>query len=295
MFDRMFANYLAQCGKLSDRDLEDIFAAQDSKRVRLGVIAVSEKLMTIEQVEEVNQLQAILDKRFGDITVEKGYLNEEQVSRLLVLQGNAYLAFVQAVVDGGYLSMEEVEDMLVRYQKDNNLTLSNIEDLKSCDISRIINIFLYTQNDMAKEMAGVFIRTIVRLVDFHSYIKKPSVLKEYPFKVLCTQGIKGDHKILTALSGDLNPDLKTIASSFAGETNVTCDEDVLDALCELINCVNGLYATDVSNREIDIDMEAPLGQNEAGILKASTILCVPMVVCNKSIDFLLVIDQDYTY
>ncbi len=85
MFDRIFANYLLDEGKISKRDLDDIFLAQEQKRVRLGVIAVSEKLMTIEQVEEVNQLQAIYDKRFGDIATQKGYLTDEQVSRLLVL------------------------------------------------------------------------------------------------------------------------------------------------------------------------------------------------------------------
>ena len=98
MFDRIFANYLVECGKIKEQDLNSIFANQESKRVRLGVIAVAEKLMTIEQVEEVNQLQAILDNRFGDIAVEKGYLNDEQVSRLLVLQGNAYLALIQSIV-----------------------------------------------------------------------------------------------------------------------------------------------------------------------------------------------------
>ena len=93
MFDRIFANYLAECGKLSEQNLKDIFSIQDSKRVRLGVIAVSEKLMSIEQVEEVNQLQAVLDKRFGDIAIEKGYLNSEYTpSPILHLSSQSLMA-----------------------------------------------------------------------------------------------------------------------------------------------------------------------------------------------------------
>ncbi|MBO4845684.1 MAG: hypothetical protein J5525_05180 [Lachnospiraceae bacterium] len=294
MFDRIFANYLAECGKLSGQNLKDIFSIQDSKRVRLGVIAVSEKLMTIEQVEEVNQLQAVLDKRFGDIAIEKGYLNNEQVGRLLVLQGNSYLAFVQSVVDGGYLSMEEIENMLSQYQRENNFTLSNMEDLKSCDINRIMPIFLYNQPEMLRELASVITRTLVRIVDFHTFINKPSTISEYPYKAICSQVIGGDHRFLTAFSGDAQNSLMDIAVAFAGADNVDTKEDAVDALCELVNCVNGLYASDMSNRDVDIDMEAPIGTLEEGVLKADKILCIPAYVCGKQIDILLTMDQEHT-
>lgn len=294
MFDRIFANYLAECGKLSGQNLKDIFSIQDSKRVRLGVIAVSEKLMTIEQVEEVNQLQAVLDKRFGDIAIEKGYLNNEQVGRLLVLQGNSYLAFVQSVVDGGYLSMEEIENMLSQYQRENNFTLSNMEDLKSCDINRIMPIFLYNQPEMLRELASVITRTLVRIVDFHTFINKPSTISEYPYKAICSQAIGGDHRFLTAFSGDAQNSFMDIAVAFAGADNVDTKEDAVDALCELVNCVNGLYASDMSNRDVDIDMEAPIGTLEEGVLKADKILCIPAYVCGKQIDILLTMDQEHT-
>ena len=62
MFDRIFANFLVDKQKLGPECLEKIFELQEQKRVRLGVIAVSEKLMSNEQVEEVNQLQSNTDK-----------------------------------------------------------------------------------------------------------------------------------------------------------------------------------------------------------------------------------------
>ena len=66
-------------------------------------------------------------------------------------------------------------------------------------------------------------------------------------------------------------------------------------MCELVNCVNGLYATEMSNRDVDIDMDAPIGQDEPGILKSPNILRIPIVVCNVAIDLLLILDQDYTF
>ena len=84
----------------------------------------------------------IIDNRKGDVN-----LTDEQVSRLLVLQGNAFLAFMQSVVDGGHLSMAEFNDCLENYQKANGFTLTNMEDLKSCDVDRIIPIFTFAQKE----------------------------------------------------------------------------------------------------------------------------------------------------
>lgn len=76
MFDHIFGKYLVQAGKLTQDSLEEVIKYESSVRVKLGTIAVAEKLMTDKQAEEVNQLQAVMDKRFGDIAVEKGYLTE---------------------------------------------------------------------------------------------------------------------------------------------------------------------------------------------------------------------------
>ena len=85
MFDRIFGSYLLKSGSVTVQQLQEVYEEQENNRVRLGVIAVSEKLMTTKQVEEVNHLQAIMDKRFGDICVEKGYLSEQQVAQLFWL------------------------------------------------------------------------------------------------------------------------------------------------------------------------------------------------------------------
>lgn len=294
MFDRIFAKYLVSEGKLAQEALADIFQTQDQKRVRLGVIAISEKLMTIEQVEEVNQLQAIKDKRFGDIAVEKGYLTDEQVSRLLVLQGNAFLAFMQSVVDGGHLTMAEFNDCLENYQKANGFTLTNMEDLKSCDVDRIIPIFTFGQPEITQDLCGIVIRTIARLIDYHVYILPPQINTEVEYSAICLQPILGDHKIITCITGDINGSMFETAIGFAGSENVVCEEDCLDALCEFINCVNGLLATDFSGKGIDIDMDAPFASGTAGTLKSDSILTLPVIIYGKQLDLHIILDRDYT-
>ncbi len=83
------------------------------------------------------------------------------------------------------------------------------------------------------------------------------------------------------------------AVSFAGTDNIIESLDGLDAMCELINCVNGLMATDVSNRDIDIDMVAPISRDEPGDIKSEAILVLPMVVCGNDMDLFIIYDNDY--
>lgn len=292
MFDQIFASYLQETNKLTKDDLTQIFATQESKRVRLGVIAIAEKLMTTEQVEEVNQLQAIYDKRFGDIAIDKGYLNEEQVSRLLSLQGNSFLTMLQAMIDGGYLTMEEINSMLDVYQHEQSLTLMNLEDLKSCDVDKILPMYFYDCPTLLTRLAGVMVRTVLRLIDYHAYIQKPHFVSSYSYQALSHQELFGQHHILTALSGS-NKAMLYAAKQFAGSEFVETKEDALDGLCELINNVNGLLASECSRENLELDMKAPLYCEIPGVLSANSILCLPIIIDNCRLDLLMVLDNEY--
>ena len=293
MFDRIFANYLVETGKLSEQNVEVIFSTKEERRARLGVIAVSEKVITIDQAEEINQLQAIYDKRFGDIAIDNGYLTPEQVDRLLDLQGNGFLTFVQSIIDHGCLTMDEINTALETYQKKNSLTLGDMENLKSCEIERIVPIFFYKQPDFLIQLGGILLRAIYRLVDFRVYIKKPYVTTEISYSFLAMQELFGEHAILNAICGEMD-DLKTAAIGFAGAEYINQPEDALDALCELINCVNGMFATTKSRENIDLDMKVPEFSTEPGILKGTSLLCIPVIVFDKEITVVFSIDNEFS-
>lgn len=293
MFDRIFANYLVETGKLSEQNVEVIFSTKEERRARLGVIAVSEKVITIDQAEEINQLQAIYDKKFGDIAIDNGYLTAEQVERLLDLQGNGFLTFVQSIIDHGCLTMDEINTALETYQKKNSLTLGDMESLKSCEIERIVPIFFYKQPEFLIELGGIFLRALYRLVDYRVYIKKPYLAKEVSYPYLAMQELFGDHTILNAVCGDMDA-LKTVAIGFAGAEYIHQDEDALDALCELINCVNGMFATQKSHENIDMDMKVPEFCTESGILKGTALLCIPVIVFDKEITVIFSLDNEFS-
>ena len=284
MISRLFGAYLVKEGKLTEAQLETVFETMRKVRVKLGLIAVSEKLMTTQQSDEVNRLQAIVDKRFGDIAVEKGYLTEEQVSRLLGLQGNQYLSFVQSIVDNDFMQMDDIESALAAYQNENGFTLTDIESLKSGDSDRIIPLFLPNNiTEYQTEHILVCIRTLIRLIDSEIYVGKGFVTDFYEAPYFALQSLDGDNKASMAFSGEGNNILK-IADAFAGESFDKVDEDSLDSVAEFINCVNGLFATKV-NSSFMIDMLPP-EYSTSKTMFSGKILVLPVYVQGLKVDLI---------
>jgi len=292
MFDRIFADYLVETGKLSEQNVEVIFSTKEERRARLGVIAVSEKMLTTDQADEINQLQAVYDKRFGDIAIDNGFLTSEQVEKLLKLQGNAFLTFVQSIVDHGCLTMDEVNDALDCYQKAHSLTSDDVEDLKSCEIEKIVPIFLSKQPQLLVSLFGVILRTVYRLVDHRVFLKQPYTATEVPFSYLSLQELFGDHTILNAVCGDIDA-LTQAAIGFAGAEFINDEEDCLDGLCELINSINGMFASKMSEEDMELDMNVPQYHLTAGTVKADSLLCIPVVVFDQELTFVLSLDTPY--
>lgn len=256
MLDRLLGNYMLEKGLINKGQLQQAFQAQESKRAKLGVIAVSEKLMTIAQAEQVNALQASMDKRFGDIAIEKGYLSEIQLSRLLELQGNSYLAFVQSLVDEGILSMEQITHAEEEYQRENGFTATDIVELKSDVIDRIVPIFIDSGDEEYKTLFSMAIKTMYRLIDNHVYIGKAYRTNSIRAEVLGYQKFHGDENATVAICGKY-ADIQKVAIAYTKEEFIETEEDALDATCEFINCIDGLYATGKSLSGAKIELEPP--------------------------------------
>jgi CheY-specific phosphatase CheX len=63
--------------------------------------------------------------------------------------------------------------------------------------------------------------------------------------------------VLLGVAGD-NRELLKVASTFAQEDIEEFDEDAYDALCELINVMNGAYATKLGEADIEVTLHPPV-------------------------------------
>lgn len=288
MFTNLFCKFLISKDMITEDDFFAIKMAQSRTKVKLGLIAVSEKLMTEQQADQVNRKQQLMDKRFGDIAVEMGYLTAAQVDRLLALQGNAYMQFCQCVCDKKILTLAQIEDALAEFQKENGFTPTNMDDFKSSDIDRIIPLYLpELPEGPLVDLLSVVFRSMYRLVSTDISLKRGYVTSDYmPIGAIAMQEMEGDYNATTAFSGD-DTGMLSIAESFAKEFFDEIDINSLDSVGEFINIADGLFATAKSYEGMEINLKPPVLSKEPIELNGSTIYVVPIEVNEEAVDLVV--------
>ena len=287
MFANIFGNYLLEKNVIETQQYESIKATQAKTRVKLGLIAVAEKLMTQKEADAVNMKQLTMDRRFGDIAVEMGYLTKEQVKHLLGMQGNPYIQFVQAVTDLGYMTIEDVERELLAYQKEKGFTSMDMDAVKSGDIDRVMPLLL--PEDMpwtVAEHVAVMMRTLNRLACDDISILKPKYIDIYVAVAYAMQSMYGDFEAGVAISGS-KEGMLAIASGFAKEKFESLDYEAMDSIGEYINIGNGLFATSISHEGTNISLCPPDMSEEGGCLKSERMCLIPLKVEGYLVDFII--------
>lgn len=293
MFDQIFGRYLVDSQILTEEQLAEVIEHESNVRVKLGLIAVAEKLMTQEQADEVNKLQAIMDKRFGDVAIMKGYLTKDSVAQLLKKQANIYMLFCQTLMDKGYMDLDAVDQALSDYQMMEGFTHSDMDDLVSGDIDRTVRIFLPRDSVLDAQLCAVMIRTILRVIDSQAYVSRAFLVNEVKVDNLAIQRMEGEHTIVSGFAG-AGDSLLCIANPFAQEEFETVDLDALDAVGEFVNCVNGLLASDLSHKNIMVDMLPPDFYDHPVTIKGNQICVFPVIMKEQTVNFILAIDSDIT-
>lgn len=289
MFGHYMGHYLVKKGKISQSSLDKIVKHQKSNPTKLGSIAVSEKLLTKKQADEINDLQKELDQRFGDIAVAKGYLLTEEVNYLLNKQGNHFINFVQAMSDNNVMTIEEIEQELEEYQNDGGYSQDDMEALKSGDIDRIIPLFIDPYVPYTSDCISLTIRNIIRFINNEIILNPYYKTKEYSFGNLAFQHLKGHQNIFVGL-GSKGNELLSVAEPFAKEKFNTLDEDSFDAVCEFINCSNGLYASKLSEEDIHIDMLPPLFDRNKKLVSREDIFVLPILINGGIVDLIVALN-----
>ena len=289
MFEQHFANYLLEEQRISKEQYSLVRERQTGARVKLGLIAVAEKLLTNEQAEKLNALQRRTDRRFGDLAVENGYLSAEQVDKLLEMQGNPYLQMVQILAENGILTMEQIENALCDYQSEYGFSSDDLQVLKSGNLDLIVPLFVQTGNALATKYISLAIRNIIRFINNQPLIGTMNKVTTYSFGNLAYQETTGDHNLWLGLASQ-GDQLAEIASPFAKESFAKMDEDAFDSVCEFINCINGLFSTELSYRDIILTMQPPLFTQNQKLSSAHGLLVIPIALNGQQIDLIVATD-----
>ncbi len=290
MFSQLFGKYLVEKEIITDNEYEIAVAKQLSTRVKLGTIAITEGLLTEQDVEEINKLQMQLDKRFGDIAVEKGLLSSSEVDKLLQKQGNPHLQFIEALTECTKLTASVLDKTLFAFQKEKGFSEEDMEALKSDELDALIPIFAFSAKKHVTELAGLVIRNINRFVTRDFYIGQIKHQASLDYCYLAGQKTVGADTYYLALAEETDEGAFTmIGKNFSGEEFTDTSNDVFDAVCEFINVNNGLYASELSQKEIDLDMEPTFAYKDQAV--EGDFYVLPIYIENRKINLIIAVNS----
>lgn len=291
MFGQLFGKYLVKKGMLTEEEYRDAIQKHLSIRVPIGTIAIAEGLLTEAQVGEIHRQQKQFDKLFGDIAVEKGYLTKEQVEALLRKQGNPYLQFLEVLLDMGKLTISEMDAEFAAFQKENGFSDVEINALKHDDFEKIVPIFAFSSKPYVTNLVCLVLRNINRFITRDFYIDKIYHVREMDYKCLAGQETVGDHNIQIGFAGenDTRAFLK-LASAVGGENYQEVGEDALDAACEFVNCISGLFAADLGDLDVDMDMEPVYAFQNQEIF--GEVYVIPLYLDGEEVKLIIDVDNE---
>ena len=289
MFSQFFGNYLLENRKITPEQYEACMNYIKANRVKLGLIAESEGLLTSSQVMELNYLQVQSDERFGDLAVKKGYLTESDVNYLLGLQSNPYLLFVQALDENNCLTHDEIDYNLTAFQKENDYSNSIMKAIRDGNIEGMLPAFVNVQDRRYLDLIGLALRNIIRFINTFLRIAPGEFISGRTHRYAAYQHTIGDYQCVLGFTGE-DEGILMMADGYAKEEFGTVDEDALDSIAEFTNCVNGLYAAELSFQNISMDMMPPKLSFDEPIDVNGEYYSLPIYLEGKRSDLIIKID-----
>ena len=265
MFNHMFLSHLESKGVLTPGQALDALAAQKDAKVNIGALAVDEKMMTQEQAETVNRQQALENALFGELAIKLGYLTQDQLSYLLDIQPRDYVILKQILHDRKYASAETVDAALSAFREELGFSGTDFERLLDNHVdtyvSKIADIDRQKQ-PILTVFARLFITTVIRLVDKEIMIGRAETISKSGVPYSISIKLKGDaSNELVFSAGEAASAIEfagKFAEGFMGMSIDATDEIARDAMKEFLNCVGGLFTTELTSKtHLSLDIGVP--------------------------------------
>lgn len=275
MLNRLFGNYLVEKNTLTAQQLDELLPVPKNFNAEVETISVITKMILPSAAQE---LLGSIDKsktRFGDAAIEAGYIDDEKLEQILSYQSNTFMKFIQLILDNGYLSLEKINPLLDDFQKESEFSEEQMSALIHDDLAQCVEIFVPLKSPQLKELALTMVQTLRRLIDADVYLEKAYTARSLQLDKYACQSIIGDFHIRVYMSAP-GDGLLAIANHFTGDTYSSVTDDALDNVGEFINCINGLFATNLSYDDVSIDMNSPEFSQEGPYLSNEKLYVIPI-------------------
>lgn len=290
MFIQYYGNYLLKRKLLTTDQLKEILDLEDSAHVKLGILAIDAGYMKAEDVKKVNAMQMKVDKRFGELAVQEGYFTSQQLDELLARQNKSHLSISQVLVDKGYFSIEQIETIFEEFKRDSGLSAIEMEALINNDVDNLVSAFFNTDEketgETYKKYASLFVKGIIRFINSNIKLEKAEQVNRYDYNCVTYQMISGKYNILAGFSSEKCNMLK-FANKFGDVAQTELDDIAIDSLKEFINCQNGLFISEMSENNIELNLSTPDFKEGGAITTDKYLIRIPFTLAYGNFDLLI--------
>lgn len=274
MLNRLFGNYLVDKKCITQEQLEQLLPVPQNVTAKIETIILVRKILLPTQVQTMLESMGNSDD-FGEMIVKEGLISDDRLEQLTSFQTNSFMKFMQLLVNEDYIRLEQLNQIISSFETEYEYTDAQMNSLMLNDLEEIIRIFVPLKNRHLHELTVTLIQTLKRLIDKEVYLDKAYTSNAVQLDSYASQAVSGDINFKLYISGS-GEQLLGIANYFTGDKYETVNEDALDNVGEFINCVNGLFATNLSYGGVVVDMSSPDYSIEGLYLKDNPLFVIPI-------------------
>ena len=216
-------------------------------------------------------------------------------------------------IDAEALTEEKAKE-IIQYCKERNVEISSLgyypntldPDLEKrkqyidhiyalIDASSMLNVnmvttFLDMNTEYYNKQMQSVLKVFTQFMSTEIELERIIYQKEFDGKFVGCQIMDGDIDVFLGIAGE-DADLLCVASTFSQEDMNKFDADAYDAICELINIINGAYATKLSYEEIEVSLHPPVFYQDTQIKADNGMYVVTFNMKGHRFNLLMVADD----
>jgi len=247
---QFFGQFLVKEGAITVDQLRTALDLMARENLRLGQIAVEQRLLSESEANEINREQRYSDKPFGSIAVKLGLMSEVQLKEVLKVQNQRRVRIGEALVRLKHLSAEELVRQLRRFKAE--------EERFAID-SRELPGYL-KDNRIAEFLLELVARVAMRTSSVQIKVPKHCTkLERLNSKIIASVLIRSEHSLRIALSGD-SEFAHALTDGVFGQApdEVLPDEMLDDAVGEFLNMLAGNALAGLEQEGIPCELDPPI-------------------------------------
>gem|GEM_PF-2180525 len=187
-----------------------------------------------------------------------------------------------------------IEANLAAYQKEHHLSDEEMETLREeGDIVRLFPEYVNRDPAYYNRFVKITLESISRFVSDRVIIKKAHQARDYDFHCMACQELKGSHHIFLGIAGE-EGNLLAVVNRFTGKGYDTLHDKAYDSICEFINTVNGMYASELSKENVYFNIVPPYYHTGGVIGTNGLVYSLPLVIDGAEVDVLFSFDTVLT-